>query len=100
MSSEEEINKICKDALDKWGKEAQEFMMIEECAELIKAICKTKRCHSLPEYIEAVTNVVEELGDVYLMHKQMLLLFVKNHDLEKEYAMSIEKKLDKLKAKL
>jgi|WetSurMetagenome_2_1015567.scaffolds.fasta_scaffold02220_4 hypothetical protein len=100
MSSEEEINEICKQALERWGRDAQEFMMIEECAELIKAICKTKRCHSLQEYIDAVANVVEELGDVYLMHRQMLLLFVKNQNKEKDYVMIVENKLGKLKEKL
>lgn len=45
-------------ALKKWGSEAQLDMVIEECAELIKAIQKYRR--GLGDWRE----VAEELGDV------------------------------------
>lgn len=55
-------------SLQKWGQDAQLDMVIEECAELTKAIVKLKRC-----YVTAVQNrrmsmdVVEEAVDVSIM---------------------------------
>ncbi len=64
-------DRICKTAAEHWGIDAQITMMIEEAAELIKALCKYKRDKdkSILDY------VIEEIADVELMIQQMRCLF-------------------------
>ena len=58
---------MCWEVLIKYGIRNQRMMVIEECAELQKAICK--------EYRNGKTNdeFLEELIDVIVMCQQMLL---------------------------
>lgn len=78
-------------AIDKWGRQAQIDMMIEECAELILALHKlTKRkCHphSVPEKL---SNVCEELADVQIMINQMKALFG-NEEIDTWYNVKMER---------
>lgn len=59
--------KICKEVLELYGPEAQKNVLIEECSELIQAICKDKRGLN--------HNVEEEIADVYIMLEQMKLVY-------------------------
>jgi NTP pyrophosphatase (non-canonical NTP hydrolase) len=59
---------IYEKALTAWGRTFQMDMLVEECAELIHAIQKYKRCPT-------VDNVIEELADVEIMCEQMRLIF-------------------------
>lgn len=59
------FNNICKEAVAKFGITAQEFMCIEECAELIDVLAKQSRGRV------KVLNIIEELADVYIMVLQM-----------------------------
>jgi len=61
---------IFNDAITLWGEEAQLDMAIEECSELIKAICKRKRGAAGAE-----GRVMEEAADVAIMIKQLLSMF-------------------------
>ena len=56
---------LIKQALDTWGVEAQLDMVVEECAELIDAVCKWRR-----RRIES-SKVLEEGVDVELMIEQL-----------------------------
>lgn len=58
---------LCWEVLTKYGIRNQRMMVIEECSELQKAICK--------EYRNEKTNddFLEELVDVIVMCQQMLL---------------------------
>jgi hypothetical protein len=56
-------------ALHTWGVEAQENMAIEECSELIKAICKTRRGYGSEEF----KNLIDEIADVTIMMRQMAI---------------------------
>lgn len=58
---------IYQQALDKWGIEAQVMMAIEECAELITALCHLYRGRR--------TNIIEEIADVIIMIEQLSLIF-------------------------
>jgi len=60
-----------KAAVEIHGEQAQLEMVIEECAELIKAIQKYKRKKSIPN----ITAIVEEATDVDLMIKQLRYIF-------------------------
>ena len=58
---------LCRKAISKWGVDAQVDMVVEECAELIQAIQKSKR-HGLTNTAD---NLVEEMVDVNIMLTQL-----------------------------
>ena len=60
---------LYKQALDKWGLEAQVGMLIEECAELIKASHKAFMRNG------SVLDFIEEVIDVEIMLEQMKIYF-------------------------
>ena len=64
---------LCWQVLSKYGCEYQMGMVIEECAELQKAICKIQRDdgHITDAHDE---NLREELVDVIVMCQQMFLV--------------------------
>lgn len=59
---------VLQAAINKFGKDQQLNMMIEECAELIQAINKYKRYGK-------IENVLEEIADVQIMIEQMQMIF-------------------------
>jgi hypothetical protein len=59
---------IYQKAVEKWGREAQMDMLVEECSELIVAIQKFKRG-------EGATNLIEECVDVQIMLNQVPFMF-------------------------
>jgi NTP pyrophosphatase (non-canonical NTP hydrolase) len=61
---------IFRKALDKWGVVAQLDMLVEECAELIKAVQKWKRSGNFGCTPDAF---VEEFVDVQIMMAQIRL---------------------------
>lgn len=61
---------IFTDAIDLWGEEAQLDVAIEECSELIKAICKRKRGDAFAEL-----GILEEAADVAIMIEQLKVMF-------------------------
>ena len=50
-----------------YGAEAQKDILIEECAELIQAVEKSRR---QPDAPELTADMVEEMADVYIMIMQ------------------------------
>lgn len=70
---------LCWQVLSKYGCEHQMGMVIEECAELQKAICKIQRDdgHITDEHDE---NLREELVDVVVMCQQMFLVLKMSAD--------------------
>lgn len=79
---------ILKTAIEKLGEESQIDKSIEECSELIQALCKYKR--ALQEKIyptinnEIIKNLYGEIADVKIMIKQLEILFDKNAISEEE----------------
>ena len=63
---------IYREALNKWGAEAQTLMVFEEMSELQKELCKHARGKDNREAI------AEEIADVQIMLEQMMIL----HDCE------------------
>ena len=57
-----------REAFDKWGMDAQLEMVIEECSEMIVAICHWRR--------DKVTHseICEEIADVTIMLEQLIIL--------------------------
>ena len=76
-------------AIEKWGNDLQEIIMIEEMSELTKQICKCLRGNSSIENLDKIT---EEMADVEIMLEQMKIVY-KNEDHVREEK---KKKLDRL----
>lgn len=81
---------IYKAALGKWGPEAQTLMVFEEMSELQKELCKAARGRDNKEAI------AEEIADVYIMLRQMILL----HDCEEKVESYKTQKLERLAARI
>ncbi len=56
----------CFEILEKYGFENQKIILAEECAELIQAVCKTRRSGE-----KVSDNFIEELADVEIMITQI-----------------------------
>lgn len=65
--------KLYKAALDSYGKEAQIKMAIEECSELINALCKDFRGRTNNDC------VATEIADVMIMCEQMAEIYGKEN---------------------
>lgn len=83
----EEYKKICKDALDTWGSDAQMLMVVEEMAELQKEILK-----NINRKRDNIEDIIGEAADVYIMLEQLK----QNYNIEKAVEEQIEKKLDEV----
>ena len=68
-----EMTAKCKQIADHYGMTAQRGMVIEECSELIKAICKWQRTENTDPEKEskAISDMLEEFADVEIMLEQM-----------------------------
>jgi NTP pyrophosphatase (non-canonical NTP hydrolase) len=64
---------VLKEAVQCFGREKQINMVIEECSELIKSLCKYKRGSTSSR--ENHIQVCEELADVYIMINQCRVMF-------------------------
>lgn len=62
-------NEILREAIEKYGRDAQILMCCEECGELITSLMQHYRGRVTDE------DVATEIADVMIMCKQMSLLF-------------------------
>ena len=84
---------LCWQVLSKYGCENQMNMVIEECAELQKAVCKIIRdnVHITDEHDE---HLREELVDVMVVCQQMFLaLKMDEEDINKRAGAKLERAL-------
>ena len=88
MEKEQRIE-LYKQAIAKWGEEAQVNMVYEECGELITAIAQFKRGRTSHH------DVMTELADVSIMIEQLATM-MSFEDYEKEK----DRKLMRLKERL
>lgn len=84
------MNDIYKRAYNKWGKNAQILMIIEEMSEL-----STELCHVIRNRGDGF-KVAEEVADVELMLEQIKYIF----DIEKSVEAYKEQKLRRLEERL
>ena len=88
---------VLRDAIATYGISAQVDMAIEEMSELTKALCKERRTQLVPgKHAEAHANVIEEIADVAIMLKQLLIMFDKDGEIQKE----VDYKIDRLEQRL
>lgn len=57
--------------ITKFGFDAQKAMAVEECAELINALCKEKRGRATDE------DIITEIADVQIMCEQLAIIYGK-----------------------
>ena len=88
-------------AIDTYGKNAQVDMAIEEMSELTKALCKERRsAENRADHSAAISNVLEEIADVEIMLRQMIIIFDRDGEVEKEIKYKVNrlaKRLEKQK---
>lgn len=90
---------ILQKAIDTYGTDAQQDMVIEEALELALAILKHRRAvrEGYPsKVLSRRDNVVEESADVRIMLEQVNMMF----DCEEEVQEQIEFKVNRLKERL
>ena len=93
----EQENEIFEDALYYFGYNHQATKAIEEMSELTKALCKERRTQLVPgKHAEAHANVIEEIADVAIMLKQLLIMFDKDGEIQKE----VDYKINRLEQRL
>lgn len=82
---------ILNKALNQYGIKAQEWMLVEECGELLNAIAKLKRKRSTKE------DIITELADVSIVVEQMALFFGwEDFEAEKQRKLArLENRLEK-----
>ncbi len=66
---EQDERTVCVLAVEKFGPESQINMALEECAELIEALCKFRR-----ERVGTL-DVITEIADVQIMCEQLAYMF-------------------------
>lgn len=95
--SGEERKAILTRAVNTWGEVAQEDMVIEEMAELTKAICKTRRTTpGTDAWADAMKNVIEEVADVQIMLDQLrIIMGTGTEEQEEAKLMRLKARLDK-----
>ena len=85
MEKQDRIN-LYKEAIARWGEEAQIDMLNEECGELITAVAQFKRGRTSHH------DVMTELADVFIMVEQIATMM--NYD---DFEKELERKLLKLR---
>lgn len=83
---------IYKEALRRWGPEAQTLMAFEEMSELQKELCKAARGK------RNKAEIAEEIADVYIMLGQMILLHKCAEEVEEQKARKLERLEERLRA--
>lgn len=77
LGGQQEQREILRNAIQTWGKEAQVDMMIEEMAELTKALLNERRGRE--------SNIAEEMADVQIMLEQMTIIFQNAGEVEQRF---------------
>ena len=80
---------VLKLAIEKFGQEFQIDMAIEECSELINALCKLRRQRVGP------IDVITEIADVQIMCSQLANMFG-----EKAVANERKRKIERLRKRI
>ncbi len=66
-----QVDTLLKRCVEEWGEDSQIDMAIEECSELVMALCKARR--NINE--QTFSCVCEEIADVEIMMQQLRIIF-------------------------
>ena len=89
---EDIVNSIYERALDIYGIESQEWVLIEECGELIDVIAKHKRGRASDD------DILTELADVHIIVEQMAM-YLGLENFYKEKARKLQRLNERLQIK-
>lgn len=78
--------------IDTYGTKVQEDIAIEECSELIKAICKNRRNPSN----ETRKGIIDEITDVEIMIEQLKIIHSCSREVEERIDYKIERQIDRI----
>lgn len=86
----EERRKLYKAAIDAWGVDAQQWIVVEELGELQEALSRLRRGRISPE------DVADEIADATIMLEQLQLML----GVEKLTQQCVERKIQRLQRRL
>lgn len=89
----EQLRKLIR-IIDEYGSDKQQDIAIEECSELIKAICKYKRT------LDHVEDIVDEIADVKIMLAQLEIIFDCSGAVEDRVEYKINRQLERIEKNL
>ena len=90
---------VLQEAVAAYGTHAQVDMAIEEMSELTKALCKERRCgFGQGSRAQAHANIIEEIADVIIMLAQLLIIFDKDREIQKETDYKLDRLAERLAA--
>jgi NTP pyrophosphatase (non-canonical NTP hydrolase) len=90
---------VLQEAVAAYGTHAQVDMAIEEMSELTKALCKERRCgFGQGSRAQAHANIIEEIADVIIMLAQLLIIFDKDREIQKETDYKLNRLAERLAA--
>ena len=88
---------VLQEAVAAYGTHAQVDMAIEEMSELTKALCKERRCGlGQGSRAQAHANIIEEIADVIIMLAQLLIIFDKDREIQKETDYKLNRLAERL----
>lgn len=88
-------NNTLRKAINKYGKDSQVDMAVEEMSELVQALLKDRRAMRNPaawDYERIYQNICEEIADVLITLEQLMMIFI----CEKDVAGYIRAKIERL----
>lgn len=88
--------KTLKRAIDTYGSDMQRLIVIEELSELQKAVIKQIRKPCL----ENVRNIAEEIADVYIMLKQLEIMYGIKPEIQRNIDYKVKRLSERVKEEL
>ena len=73
-----------------YGADHQQDKAIEECSELIQAICKYK------ESLDHVEDIIDEIADVEIMLNQLKIIFECTGEVEERIDFKINRQMERI----
>lgn len=89
----EQLRKLIR-IIEEYGSDKQQDIAIEECSELIKAICKYKRT------LDHVEDIVDEIADVKVMLAQLEIIFDCSGAVEDRVEYKINRQMERIEKEL
>ena len=87
--------KILTQAIIQWGPKSQEDMVVEECAELLKALMKFRRSNSLSAK-KCLLEMADEIADVEIMLEQLKIMHELHENVESIKVFKLKRLIERL----
>ncbi len=96
MTKEEE--KLYRSLLMIYGERNQRRQTIEECSELIKALCKYDRYYCDERFDKKILrlDIISEMADVEIMLDQLKMMLSQNGDFERAKEQKLKRQMERV----